>query len=197
VDQQQAIKYVRPLIVTRTEWGCPDGQITTHGALNDTVVTHLIVHHTVNANDSIDWAEVVRNIWSFHVFERGYADIAYNYLVDPNGVIYEGRAGGDCVQGAHFSGVNAGTTGVAMIGTFMTVFPTEEALASLCEVLAWKCDQFGLNPIGTSLHLASQLNLMTISGHCDGPGTTECPGDALYRLLPKIRSDVKKMLDAK
>jgi hypothetical protein len=196
LDQQQAINYLRPLVVTRTEWGCPDGQITTHGTLSETAVTHLIVHHTVNANDSIDWPAVVRSIWNFHVFERVYADIGYNYLVDPDGVIYQGRAGGECVQGAHFSGVNAGTMGVAMIGTFMTVIPTEEALASLCQLLAWKCDQFGLDPLGTSLHVASQLNLMTISGHRDGPGPTECPGDALYQILPKIRSDVKKILDA-
>jgi hypothetical protein len=164
--------------------------------LFDTAVTHLIVHHTVNPNDSIEWPAVVRSIWNFHVFERGYADIGYNFLVDPDGVIYQGRAGGENVQGAHFSSVNAGTIGVALLGTFMTTIPTEEALASLGEVLAWGCNQFGLDPTGRSIHTASELNLMTISGHRDGPGPTECPGDALYRLLPKIRNDVKKMLDA-
>jgi hypothetical protein len=187
-------KYPKPPIVTRTEWDCPDGQITTHGALSYTTVTHLIIHHTVDDNDSPDWAAVVRSIWNFHVFERGYADLAYNYLIDPHGMIYEGRSGGDNVQGAHFSGVNLGTMGVALLGEFMTVAPTAPALTSLEKILAWKCDQRNIDPTGASLHPASQLYLKTISGHRDGPGVTECPGDALYPLLPAIRDEVKNLL---
>jgi N-acetylmuramoyl-L-alanine amidase-like protein len=187
----------KPPIVTRTDWGCPDGQITNHGTLSDTAVTHLIVHHTVNDNDAPDWSAVVLSIWNFHVFDRGFADIGYNYLIDPNGVIYEGRSGGDDVQGAHFSGVNAGTMGVGMLGTFTDVEPTQEALTSLKGLLAWKCDRCCLDPIGSSMHAASQLDLYTISGHRDGPGTTECPGERLYGLLPEIRRDVNRMLTHK
>jgi uncharacterized protein (TIGR03437 family) len=136
----------------------------------------------------------MRGIWNFHVFERGWADIGYNYLIDPNGLIYEGRSGGDNVIGAHFSGVNAGTMGVAMLGTYTDVTPTVKALNSLKKLLAWKSDQRGLDPEGASLHAASQLNLKTISGHRDGPGVTECPGDAFYPLLPEIRTEVKSLL---
>ena len=193
-QDRQCAKYPKPAIVTRTEWGCPDGQITTHGDLSYTTVTHLIVHHTVNDNDSTDWAAVVRGIWNFHVLERGYADVGYNYLIDPNGVIYEGRAGGDNVMGAHFSSVNHGTMGVSMIGTFVTVAPSEEALASLKRILAWKCDQRDLDPSGVLFHAASQLDLNVVSGHRDGPRPTECPGDSLYGLLPSIREDVRRLL---
>jgi uncharacterized protein (TIGR03437 family) len=195
-NQTPSIKYPKPPIVTRTEWGCPDGQSATHGSLSYTTVTHLIVHHTAMGNETpgSDWAAIMRSIWNFHVFERGWADIGYNYLIDPNGVIYEGRSGGDNVVGAHFSGVNGGTMGVAMLGTFTDATPTVEALGSLKKILAWKSDQRGLDPEGTSLHAASQLDLKTISGHRDGPGSTECPGDALYPLLPTIRKNVKSLL---
>ncbi|HKX28301.1 MAG TPA: peptidoglycan recognition family protein [Blastocatellia bacterium] len=186
--------YPPPPIVSRTEWGCPDGQITTHGELSYTVVTHLIVHHTVNDNRAPDWTEVVRSIWNFHVFERGYADLGYNYLIDPNGVIYEGRAGGDNVMGAHFSGVNAGTMGIGMIGTYTTEEPNYRALISLIKILAWKCDQRRLDPTGVAPHQASQLDLQVIAGHRDGPRVTECPGEALYGLLPQIRNDVGYLL---
>jgi hypothetical protein len=191
-NQWQSIS--KPPFITRTEWGCPDGQLTNHGPLSYTTVTHLIVHHTVNDNDALDWRAVVRSIWNFHVFDRGFADIGYNYLIDPSGAIYEGRSGGDDVQGAHFSGVNAGTMGVGMLGTFIDVEPTPEALISLKKLFLWKCDQSRLDPIGSSLHAASQLNLCTISGHRDGPGTTECPGQKLYDLLPVIRSDINQLL---
>src|SRR5262245_54700304 len=172
--------------------------MTIHGSLIYTTVRHLIVHHTamgIEKPDS-DWPALVRSVWNFHVFERGWDDIGYNYLIDPNGVIYEGRSGGDNVVGAHFSGVNAGTMGVAMLGDFTNEAPTIEALNSLKKILAWKCDQRGLDPTGKSPHGASQLNLNTISGHRDGPGATECPGESFYPLLPAIRAEVKSLLSS-
>ncbi len=194
--ENQTGKYPKPTVVTRTEWGCPDGQVTTRGTLSYTTVTHLIVHHTAtgNAAPNNDWAAVVRSVWNLHVFTNGWADVGYNYLIDPNGVIYEGRAGGDNVMGAHFSGVNAGTMGVSMLGTFTNVVPTKPALTSLKKILAWKADQRSIDPTGASRHTASGLNLNTISGHRDGPGATECPGNALYPLLPEIRTGVAELL---
>lgn len=189
-------KYPKPPVVTRTEWGCPDGQITTHGDLSYTTVTHLIVHHTVNNNNSTDWPAVVRSIWNFHVFDRGYADIGYNYLVDPNGIVYEGRAGGDNVQGAHFSGVNGGTMGVALLGEFTAVMPPPAAIAGLRKILAWKCDQRSIDPTGISLHERSGLTLRNISGHRDGPSPTECPGSALYSIMPMIRAEISATLQS-
>lgn len=180
----------RPPVITRTEWGCPDGQVTRHGTLRYTTVTHLIVHHTVNSNTSPDWPAVVRSIWSFHIFDRGYSDIGYNYLIDPEGVIYEGRSGGDNVQGAHFSGVNAGTMGVALIGTFTNGLPSPRARESLRRLLAWKADQRDLVPYTAALHASSGLSLKVIAGHRDGPSPTECPGNALYAFLPQLRVEV-------
>ncbi|MBO0860074.1 MAG: N-acetylmuramoyl-L-alanine amidase [Chloracidobacterium sp.] len=196
MSEKKQKKYPKPPIVTRNEWECPDGEITNHGWLKHTTVTHLIVHHTamgVEAPGS-DWSEIVRIIWKFHVFERGWADIGYNYLIAPDGEIYEGRAGGDNVIGAHFSGVNDGTMAVALLGDFSNEAPRAEALNSLLEILAWKCDQRDLDPEGRSLHNASQSILNTISGHRDGPKATECPGEALYLMLPLIRAEVKNLL---
>lgn len=192
--QQQ--KYPKPPIVTRTEWGCPDGQVTTHGSLSYTTVTHLVVHHTFSPSGAIngDWAAAVRSIWNFHVFSNGWADIGYNYVIDQTGVIYEGRAGGDNVIGAHFSGVNSGTMGVVVIGDFTSSTPPPAALNSLKKILAWKADQRGIDPAGQSRHAASGLTINNISGHRDGPGETECPGDAFYPMLPGIRTDVKNLL---
>lgn len=193
---QQQQKYPKPPVVTRTEWGCPDGQITTHGSLSYTTVTHLIVHHTFSPSGPIngDWAAAVRSVWNFHVFSNGWADIGYNYVIDQNGVIYEGRAGGDNVVGAHFSGVNGGTMGVVVIGDFTTATPPPAALNSLKRLLAWKADQRGIDPAGQSRHAASGLTIKNISGHRDGPGATECPGNAFYPMLSSIRMDVNALL---
>src|SRR6266849_2371364 len=92
-----------PPIVTREQWGCTPQTCPAKDPPLYTTVTHLIVHHTDNLNTAADWAAVVRAIWVLHVQGNGWNDIGYNYLVDPNGLLYEGRAGGDGVLGAHFS----------------------------------------------------------------------------------------------
>jgi len=191
--------FPRPPIASRVDWGCPDGESNPRATPQYTTVTHLIVHHTDTPNTASDWPAVVRSIWNFHIFTNGWNDIGYNYLIDPNGIIYEGRAGGDNVLGAHFSCANSNTMGTALLGTFITISPTAAALTSLKSLLAWKCDQRGIDPLGSAFHNATQLNLTNISGHRDAnpskapsacPGT-ECPGDNLYAQLPAIRLDVK------
>lgn len=192
--------YPKPPVATRTSWGCPDGAASPRWTPQYTSVTHLIVHHTVNANTSSDWPAIVRSIWNQHTFTNGWGDIGYNYLVDPNGNIYEGRAGGDNVIGAHFSCVNSGTMGVAMIGTFTSVTPTAPAMTNLKGILAWKADQRGIDPTGLAMHGGTQTQLNNISGHRDANSkpnscnVTECPGNSLYPLLPTIRNDVKALL---
>jgi hypothetical protein len=165
-------------------------------------VTHIVVHHSATANAAAHWAEVVRNIWRDHALTRGWGDIGYNFLIDPNGVIYEGRAGGDDVIGAHFSCMNGHTMGVCLLGTYSTVSPSPAALESLKRLLAWKVDLAGIDPLGRSYHPESGLTLPHICGHRDGNAsslkcsTTECPGGYLYNLLPTIRTDVAALISA-
>ncbi len=204
--QSQAYAYSaipKPAVLARTVWGSPDGESSPKWQPQYTTVTHLIVHHTTSPNSSTDWPAVVRNIWYEHTYLKGWGDIGYNYLIDPNGVIYEGRAGGDNVIGAHFSCANTNTMGIALLGDFSTAAPSAPALKSLKKMLAWKAAQQGIDPEGSAYHPSSQLTLKNISGHRDGNGSpsptacdkgTVCPGDVLYRLLPTIRHDVRNIV---
>jgi hypothetical protein len=181
-----------PTIVSREAWGCPDGE-NARVPPTYTKVTHLIVHHTGDSWPNDDYPAWIRAIWAFHVFGNKWDDIGYNYLIDPNGVIYEGRAGGDGVLGAHFSCQNGGTMGVSLLGTFSNVAPAEAAVDSLEVLLAWRAAALGLDPLGLSWHRGMGLNLPVIASHRDGNSSptsctiTECPGDQLYALLPAIR----------
>lgn len=156
--------------------------------------THLVVHHTAGNNTATDWAAVMRAIWELHVKGNGWADIGYNFLIDPNGVAYEGR--GDGVLGAHFSAVNTGTAGFSMIGTYTDRAPSTAAMLTLIELLTWQAQRYRLDPHAENLHGASALELNVISGHRDAglspraSGRTECPGTALYPLLPSLRDEV-------
>lgn len=175
-----------PAPLRRSDW-CPAGNCPPNPNPSMTTVTHLIVHHSASSNTASDWAAVVRSFWNFHVNTNGWADIGYNWLIDPNGVLYEGR--GDNVTGAHFCGTNGATMGVCVIGDFTSATPTQAALSKLRDLLAWKACNINADPLATTFHVNSGLNLKRISGHRDGC-TTACPGDAFYPMLPGIRQGV-------
>jgi hypothetical protein len=184
-----------PPVVSRTEWNCPDGQ-GSRWPTSYTNVTHLIVHHSATENSSSDWAAVVRTFWHWHTIDNGWGDIGYNFLVDPNGVVYEGRAGGNNARGAHFCGHNSNTMGVCVIGNFTDVRPKDAAIASLVKVLTWKCNLDSIDPLGRSFHSSSGKTLNKISGHRDGCSTA-CPGTILYNTLSSVRADIYSLLNNK
>ncbi len=190
--KSESRNYPMPEYVTRSEWGCPDGQEPS-GSVSTTDVTHQIVHHSAGTNSSSDWPAVVRSIWDYHVNSNGWSDIGYNWLVDPNGVIYQGRGwidGNDEVVGAHFCGTNSNTMGVCLLGNFEKTSPSSDALDNLEELLAWKSDEKNIDPTKRNYHSSNGLNLFTISGHQDGC-STECPGENLYIRLSEVRDNVK------
>ncbi len=174
---------------SRSQWDCPNPPRT----YSYTDVSHLIVHHAAGSNTSSNWAAVVLSIWNFHVNTNGWADIGYNWLIDPNGVLYEGRGGGNNVVGAHFCGKNSKTMGVCMLGNLNTAEPTELALATLRKLLFWKSCDSNVNPLTQSVHSGSLIN--HISGHRDGCAT-ECPGNNMYPKLTELRSLVKASLES-
>lgn len=186
--------FSKPFVVSRAAW-CRHADCTYTEGLEYHPVSHLIVHHTVSNNNSTDWAAVVRAIWNFHTYSRGWGDIGYNYLVDPNGVIYEGHYGGDDVVGTHASGANTGSMAVALLGTFTAyspgIRPPDPMLNSAADLLAWKADQRDINIFDASDALPNiDWGLPHLMGHRDVYGTTECPGDQAHLLIPWLREQI-------
>lgn len=153
-------------------------------------VRFLVVHHTVSNIDpsqklsASESAQIVRNIQYFHAVKRRWGDIGYNYLIDPEGRIYEGRRGGERVIGAHSIPVNRSSIGIALIGNYQSDKPTKAALESLAKLLAQKADLHKIDAQGfTSFRDKTYPN---ISGHRDSDATA-CPGENLYNALPTVR----------
>ena len=203
-SQSANLNNPRPTVISRDVWctnaDCnydPGGQIYYPAS-------HMIVHHTVSSNQGPDynWAAVVRAVWSYHTYTRGWGDIGYNYLIDINGVIYEGYLNEDYenldVKGIHASGANRGSMGVGLLGTFTApdyatpgIPPSEPMKASLVDLLSWKAEQRNINVYDASDALPDiAWGLPTLMGHRDVYGTTECPGDQAYALLPWLRDQV-------
>lgn len=157
-----------------------------------TNVTHLIVHHSAGTNISNNWAAVVAAIFDYHVNGNGWQDVGYNWLIDPNGILYEGRGGGEDVRGAHMCGYNNNTMGVCILGNFNLINASDAAVEKLEQLLAWKACKEKLNPLGSADIYSHPGHMKHISGHKDGcqPGYTECPGNLFYPVLANIRANV-------
>ncbi|NNE28031.1 MAG: hypothetical protein HKN16_00240, partial [Saprospiraceae bacterium] len=180
-----------PGYLDRQAW-CPDNNCPPNPDPVSTSVSHLIVHHSAGTSVSTNWAFIVESIWDFHVNVNGWSDIGYNWLVDPEGIIYEGRGNG--ILGAHFCGTNGKTAGFCLLGDFTQWQPEPPALASLTELLAWNTCDRNLDPLGSGFHSSSGEILPRIAGHRDGCAT-QCPGNAFYPTLPDLRQNVRDQID--
>ena len=169
---------VRPRIVARAEWGARAPRAEPRLGR----VELIVLHHTTDGHrrPPSGASGVLREIQALHMDANGWADLGYNLLVDRQGRVYEGRAGGPhrAVVGAHARGANARSTGIAVIGDFSRQPPPEAALAALVRLLAWKLSVHGLSARGD-----------TIVGHRE-VGETQCPGSALDGRLPELRRRV-------
>ena len=186
-----------PTYVTRTQWACPQGQGLAAGVGVSSSLTHIIVHHSDGPNTATDWNAVVLSIWNYHRNTNGWSDIGYNWLVAPNGVLYEGRGSNNVASfttGAHFCGFNTTTMGVCMIGNYMTTNVTAAARNTLIDIAAWRCCNVNLNPTLSSYHASSNLTLNNISGHQNGCATS-CPGTELYNSLPTLRTEIQTKIN--
>jgi len=168
-------------IIPRAEWGAVAPNLNAsaeHGLYDphtnqdgwrvyDVPLTGLlntvVMHHS-----ALPVSDGPREIQAKHMHDKGYADIAYHFVLDPAGLIYEGRS--LFVRGAHTGGHNTGTVCVCLMGNFEDAAPPAAQAAS-AQVLAQA--------------LKVQYALTHLAGHRDfQPDETVCPGKYLEPLLP-------------
>ena len=202
IEQSQLCKTIdvieRPEFVSRKDWGCPQDEHVSSRSLTD--VTHLIVHHSAGSTNASDFAAIVLAYWDYHVNGHGWDDIGYNWLVDPNGVLYKGRAWKSAtdenIRGAHNSGKNSNTAGICFIGNYVSAIPSDNGLNKLASILAFLSDKYEINPVGKSYHNAIARTNDNITGHGQSGGGTACPGTQVINRMQTIRELTSaKLLD--
>ncbi len=195
-----------PPIITRAQWGADETLRTS--SRDFAPITKAIVHHT--AIEEVDPDAQVRGIYRSHTQTNRWADIGYNFLVDREGRVYEGRWARDyadgeihsgedtadrLVVGAHAEGRNPGSVGIAILGNYDLNGATvpDVTLTSVARIIAWKFGPRELDPYGKSAYTLSSGATETfpnICGHRDVAATTtrtSCPGTSLYARLPELR----------
>ena len=192
-DSYYAGASAEPTIHRRSEWGAA-GWATQNSDCDSgpryARPHYLIIHHTVNPNTYAtgDVAGMLRGIQSFHQNTNGWCDIAYNFIVDRFGRIWEARMGGidKGVIGGHASGHNTGSVGIALLGDHRSSAPSSVALAATADLVGWKSAVHYIDPRGTTTVDGGPSP--TVIGHRNVVSTT-CPGDLAYSKLAQIRSD--------
>lgn len=164
-------------IITRAEWGA---RPATSRRLIDTPTPKLYLHHAAGAilpgDDRASTADYsrIRSIQNYHMDVRGWSDIAYSFLVDPDGYVFEGRGAG--VAGGHTAGQNTVSHAICVMGNYDEQPVDADLIAHLVEFVRH----------GTA---KGWWPATFTGGHRDAPdAATSCPGDNLYRVLPVINA---------
>ena len=167
IDNSRLAFAAGPTVITRSQWGCSDPDNTNFVGTNKywpaqygEKASKFIVHHTVTPSD--DPAKRIRAIWYDHAVLRGWGDIGYNYIVDTNGNIYEGRYGGDAVVAGHARPYNFTnrvdgdgiidevSVGISVLGNYETSYPTSASVSALGRFIGYKSYVFDINPAAKS-----------------------------------------------
>jgi len=171
-----------PVVISRAAWGADESLMTWPPEYR--APRKFVIHHTATPNGDLDPAATVRAIYYYHAVTRGWGDIGYNYLIDAQGRIYEGRKGGEGVVGGHAKQYAWGSIGIALIGDYDQVNVPAAMERSLVEMLAWKGNLHFIHPTGHGFFI--DKDLPNIMGHLDVAQTT-CPGRYAYARLPIVR----------
>ena len=168
------------------------------GPLPSEDVRFLLVHHSASqsGHTAAEVPAILRSFYDFHTSpEKGWNDIAYNFLIDTAGGIWEGRSGslGGAVAGDATGGNQGYSQLVCLIGDFNEANPSPASLTSLTALLAWLADKHAVATApGSQVSFTSRgsnlwpsgtiVTTPTITGHRI-MSKTSCPGDALYNIV--------------
>ena len=191
----------------RSAWATSDmGWACSTGPSTSSDLRAVVVHHTAGSNDyqASQVPGIIRAIWYYHVKTRGWCDIAYNFLVDRYGGMWEGRQGGmeKAIIGGHTYGFNTSTSGVSQLGDFQAGSAPHAMTQATKTLVGWKLARHGVEPSGTTTLVnrsgstvngvpdGGSVTVPKIVGHRD-LGQTSCPGANTYVNLPAMRSDAR------
>jgi hypothetical protein len=154
-------------------------------------IKKIIIHNTGEyLSGKVSPERVMKAIQTYHAKILGWGDIGYNYVIDKNGNVYEGRKGGDKVIGGHTAFYNLGTIGISLMGNFNTEQPTVSQLKTLKTLVGYLSFKYKVDLNDESTHLG--IKSKNLAGHLDVTRVgyrTSCPGINLYKYLDEIRND--------
>jgi N-acetyl-anhydromuramyl-L-alanine amidase AmpD len=128
-------------------------------------ITHIAIHHSAGSGNASP-ADIAR----FHVNTREWPGIAYHFLIQPDGTIYQTQRLKTISW--HVANNNKKLIGICLNGNFITIPPQQKQL----DATKWLVAQ-----------LRNQFPNIEIKGHKDFPDQqTACPGDSYHQWLSYV-----------
>jgi hypothetical protein len=107
---------------------------------------------------------------------RGWNDIAYSFLINHEGTIYEGRGAG--IAGGHTAGHNTVSHAICLLGNYDNATPTVAAMRSIVDLA-----RYG--------HVEGWWREGFTGGHRDASGaSTSCPGRNLHSQISTLNQSI-------
>lgn len=156
-------------VIGREGWSSrPRGEFRKHR------IQRITIHHTAaELTDNTQAPTVMRRHQDWHM-SHGWPDLAYHFIVDRNGNVYEGRPI-DAVGDTFTEYDPTGHFLACFEGHFDRQAPSAEQIAAMTALVAWAMWRFA-------------VPAARITGHRDWAATS-CPGDDIYwRLGGLIRA---------
>jgi hypothetical protein len=152
-------------LVRRAEWQArpPKAPFSPHAPY------YFTLHHTQGHYPTTFEASLaeVRFIQDYHQNAKKWNDIGYHFLIDPQGIIFEGRPIG--VIGAHVLNRNSGNVGISILGNYHP--PSKDVFSAITQ------DSFVT--VATYVKDTYSIQISSFFAHRE-IGKTDCPGDSLY-----------------
>ncbi|MBP7114113.1 MAG: N-acetylmuramoyl-L-alanine amidase [Candidatus Peribacteraceae bacterium] len=151
----------------------------------------LVVHHSalIVKDDPRPAVERVRALYKYHAVTNGWGDVGYNFLIDEEGKVYEGRLGGKYSVGGHAYCNNVGTLGIVMMGNFEMEQPSDAQAKSLQRLLA---------NLASDYHIDTKKSVQFHGKKFDSPIvrhrdllSTLCPGYYLTEAFGQVVKNVQ------
>lgn len=135
-------------------------------------IENIIIHHTHNPNLT------VKSTHDMHIERFKWAGIGYNYFIEKNGNIFEGRG---MYVGAHAKLHNNNSIGIALAGNFDETNPSKEQMDSLINLTLDFMREYDIEP-------------KKVLGHRELEGVTKtCPGKLFN--MDEFRLELQKRIN--
>ncbi|KAM9224751.1 peptidoglycan recognition protein 1-like [Dugong dugon] len=157
-------------VVPRSEWKAKASECKQGLKLP---VRYVIVSHTAGStcNSPALCEQQAQNVQYYHMREKGWCDVGYNFLIGEDGLVYEGRGWG--TKGAHTGATwNPISIGISFMGNYMERVPPARAIRAAQNLLT------------CGVKLGALTRNYEVKGHRDVQQTLS-PGDQLYALLQR------------
>lgn len=155
---------------------------------NPSDITDLIIHHEAGS-----LSETPLSIDAQHRGE-GWAMIGYNFIIDTEGRVYDGRPL-DVVPSAAY-GRNRQSINVSLVGNFQqddpgyTGPPTAQQLQAIVDLGVYLHKRFP-----SIERTIGHRDVATLFYGGDGDYATACPGSMLYAKLPELKAQIAQQVN--